>query len=260
MSGDPQLASASDSAHSHNHVDIILRIYQVCVRDPAFASCSSRAHSATRTVAGGQLRFVVLAISRFVHPSRSSDGVNWGHFAFGRKRSVQARHGLIIFLLLLVHRMVYRWCENATSRTCSWPMQQMRCLFKAKTSFCFSMVFFCQIVSVTLINCLGHPEFSIEFLRAMGTLRRQMWAVKHKIFALVHIAPAGTETLFLHPACSRCLKGKPTIACGMAAIFCHCNFFIAAGREASVKHDAAALNRFLVAFLLGEGVAAKWYH
>jgi hypothetical protein len=33
---------------------------------------------------------------------------------------------------------------------------------------------FCQIVSVTLINCLGHPEFSIEFLRAMGTLRRQM--------------------------------------------------------------------------------------
>ncbi len=43
----------------------------------------------------------------------------------------------------------------------------------------------------------------------------------------------------------------------MAAIFCHCNFFIAAGREASVKHDAAALNRFLVAFLLGEGVAAK---
>ena len=34
--------------------------------------------------------------------------------------------------------------------------------------------------------CAGHPEFSLEFLRAMGTLRQQMYA-RAASSALVHV-------------------------------------------------------------------------
>ena len=77
-------------------------------------------------------------------------------------------------------------------------------------------------------------------------------SVKLTNFALVYIAFAGTGTLRLHPACSQCLKGKfssQRLACVLSDAS-----MVTPSRESSVRRDAVALNKLLLAFLRVEGV------
>ncbi len=95
----------------------------------------------------------------------------------------------------------------------SWLMQRMPFPSKVKAQ---SAHFKIQLIrskcwTNALICCLGHPEFSLEFLRAMGILRQQRCA--RPIVTIEHLRMLNfleaTETRLLHLEWYRCPWGNP---------------------------------------------------